>query len=681
MTTDCFLTNLSPTLKRAISSSFFKTAVDVLSVFPTRFEDWQNSCAADAFTNGEQVLIEGTITDKKTIPLRQGRQLLVDLLTSDEAVVKLRFFRVTTPLDRSLYAGRQLQARGVINWRKNSWEMAHPRLQSVNRAKQIISIYPASKKLNSELFQQLVVHAFETTNWQETPLPDSLLTLPRYSRKEAFQLAHLPHNKTDETALPNNNLALQWLCFEEILAHQIVLRQRYFSKSHCAPQLKYSAAWFDPWHDALPFKLTASQKTVINEITRDIQSKRPMRRLLQGDVGSGKTVVAAYACLLAAKNDYRAAVMAPTEILAKQHFEVFSALLKPVNIHCELITGAIKGKLREAAIKRFQFGISQVVIGTHTLFQDTIEMPKLALTVIDEQHRFGVMQRQSLTDKGVDVHQLMMSATPIPRTLAMSIFADRDVSTLTEKPQGRKPIQTVLIDDKRRHQVLERVYEHIKNGGRVYWVCPLIDESDATDLMTTTTLNNIIEADFPTLRHRILHGRMKDTEKRKTMADFQKGEFDILIATTVIEVGVDVPTADVMIIEHADRLGLSQLHQLRGRVGRGDKISSCILLYQTPLTPVAQKRLKILQTCDDGFKIAHYDLAMRGPGQWLGNKQSGLPALRIAALPRDRKLATQAIKVADWLLKNDQSACVQHLRFWLPDQLKSPKLPPQNSNE
>lgn len=667
-----FIDKLSPALANAMAKMELASPVDVLTMLPTHIDSWQEPTPPEQFSEGEIALVAGEVVSHRLMYTSRGRQLIVQLQLPDGSLIQLRYFRVTQALLSAFPAGRQLQAKGKLYPNPKGWQMFHPRLQSAQQTGKQTPIYRTTKGVHSTTLQKLVAVAMQQAYWEETPLPSHLIPadlLERCPRRTAFLLAH---SLADRPHPPSDHPVLRWLCFEEMLAHQIILRGRYFAAHHAAVQVAPDPTWQAQWIDELPFTLTPSQQQAITAIGKDLQQQRPMRRLLQGDVGSGKTIVAAFACALVAKNGNIAAIMAPTEILAEQHATTFTQILKSSRLHCELITGATKGKDREAALRRLHHGISKIAIGTHALFQESIVLPNLALAVIDEQQRFGVQQRQALTKKAADVHQLMMSATPIPRTLAMSIFADSDVSTLTEKPANRQNVQTVTLDDRRRAQVVERVSEHIGAGGKVYWVCPLIDETDSdafASLMTIDKLAKIIARRRPDIKFSTIHGRMKDKEKRQTMQDFMEGKFDLLIATTVIEVGVDVPQADVMIIEHADRLGLSQLHQIRGRVGRGDKKGYCLLLYQAPLTPEAEKRLKIIRECDDGFKIAHYDLALRGAGQWLGVKQSGMPTLSLATLPQDRKLAVVARQVADWLLTNDKPACHTHLKFWLPSHL------------
>jgi ATP-dependent DNA helicase RecG len=422
--------------------------------------------------------------------------------------------------------------------------------------------------------------------------------------------------------------------------------------------------------DRLEFELTQAQKKVIQEIKTDLEKNHPMQRLLQGDVGSGKTVVATIAALQVIENGSQVAFMAPTEILAEQHYRKLSNWLTPLDIKVAWLTGSQSKKDREIALNITASGEAHIIVGTHALFQEHVVFKKLGLSIIDEQHRFGVEQRLALRKKGeldqvIEPHQLMMSATPIPRTLSMSYFADLDVSVIDELPKGREAIVTKLFSEDRRDEILKRVHEVCHAGAQVYWVCPLIEESEALQLQTAEETYLNMQSHFKDLKVGLVHGRMKSSEKQKVMSDFVKGSIQVLVATTVIEVGVDVPNATLMVIENAERMGLSQLHQLRGRVGRGSLKSTCILLFQKKLSEVARQRLKVIFENTNGFIIAQEDLNMRGPGEFLGVRQSGVPILRIANLNRDFKLLEEAKIIADQLLEDYPGASHLHLKRWL----------------
>ena len=407
----------------------------------------------------------------------------------------------------------------------------------------------------------------------------------------------------------------------------------------------------------------------MREIGHDLTQPHPMQRLLQGDVGSGKTIVAAIAALQAIENNWQVAMMAPTEILAEQHYQKMQSWLAPLGLRVEWLSGSQPAKLRKSSLEAIASGEAQLVVGTHALIQEQVEFARLALAIVDEQHRFGVQQRLSLRQKGlgenIEPHQLMMSATPIPRTLSMSYYADLDVSVIDELPPGRTPVATRLVSADRRQEVLMRVREVCQQGSQAYWVCPLIEESESLQLKTALETHELLKLSFPELQVGLVHGRMKPAEKQAVMEAFSSNEIQLLVATTVIEVGVDVPNASLMVIEHAERMGLSQLHQLRGRVGRGSTKSACILLYQQPLTDTAKARLKIIYESNDGFEIAQADLAIRGPGEFLGVRQSGVPMLKIADLERDAEMLQHARQAADNLLRDHPEAVERHLQRWL----------------
>ena len=653
-------------LLQELKKADFSHPLDLLLNFPRRHEDWQNTNTTATLAHGKIALVTGDIISAETVPARGRRHFLVRLQESDGDIITLRFFHVTHGLKHYLEVGRTIRARGKASFNtRNGWEIAHPQLSNDN---QMRSIYSAHKTLSTAKLQKLI-----QATLQQIQLPPLLpaelenFNGSEWTLKQALQAAHAPAND-QSSPLPADHIAWQRLRYEELVAHQIILRRRYYYRRNTNIHLTTPADWQQQFNAVLPFTLTATQQSAIDTIRADLANSRPMRRLLQGDVGSGKTVVAAAACYYTMLGGYSAALLAPTEILAEQHYQSLSALFAPLNIHCELLTGNISNKQRSEAENRLRFGISSLAIGTHALFQQNTLLPRLGLAIIDEQHRFGVQQRQSFINKGEGTHQLMMSATPIPRTLALSLYADMDISVLNEKPAGRQPVRTILHAQHKRDDIIERVAKHIGNGGRVYWVCPLVEESEHGEqhnLDDVHTVAAAINHTQPQIPIGILHGRMKAGEKNSVMEKFRSGEYQLLAATTVIEVGVDVAQADVMVIERADRLGLSQLHQLRGRVGRGSAAGVCILLYQQPLSAEAQSRLKIMHQTDDGFEIARHDLAMRGPGEWLGSRQSGLPSLRVARLGEDQELVNQARATADWLLKNDPRTCILHRQRWL----------------
>lgn len=481
-----------------------------------------------------------------------------------------------------------------------------------------------------------------------------------------------PPDVSVEALQARTHPAWQRIKFDELLAQQLSMRLHYRQRrSHAAPALAQKNKLAKLLLKQLAFELTAAQIKVSAEISQDLAASHPMQRLLQGDVGSGKTIVAALAALQAIENGFQAALMAPTEILAEQHFQKLSAWFDPLGIQVVWLSGSQKKKQKQAALDDIVLGTAQLAVGTHALFQDQVVFHQLGLAIVDEQHRFGVHQRLALRMKGTlsntVPHQLMMSATPIPRTLSMSYFADLDVSIIDELPPGRAPIVTKLIADNRRDEIIARIQHACQQGKQVYWVCPLIEESETLQLQTAMETYENLSQIFPDLSVGLVHGRLATQDKTAVMASFKQGEIQLLVATTVIEVGVDVPNASLMVIENAERMGLSQLHQLRGRVGRGSEASICILLFQQPLSEIARKRLKIIFEHTDGFEIARQDLQLRGPGEFLGARQSGVPMLRFADLEQDGELLSAAQATANEMLNDYPDLAQRHIERWLGD--------------
>ncbi|EEG25016.1 putative ATP-dependent DNA helicase RecG [Eikenella corrodens ATCC 23834] len=521
--------------------------------------------------------------------------------------------------------------------------------------------------LSQPTLRRIIRQALEQTDLADT-LPESLLAqlkLPPLA--ESLHLLHAPPPEYSIGQLSDGSLpAWQRLKFDELLAQQLSMRlARAHRLSGQAMPLVGDGSLAKTLVQSLPFALTAAQDRVLAEIRQDLAQPHPMHRLLQGDVGSGKTIVAALSALAAIEAGAQVAVMAPTEILAEQHHIKFRQWLEPLGISVAWLSGSLKKKEKDQAKAALADGRIRLAVGTHALFQDDVSFQNLGLVIVDEQHRFGVAQRLALKNKGCDVHQLMMSATPIPRTLAMSFFADLDVSIIDELPPGRTPIKTRLVNNIRRHEVEGFVLATCKKGQQAYWVCPLIEESEALQLQTATDTLAELQAALPELTIGLVHGRMKSAEKATVMAEFAAGRIHVLVATTVIEVGVDVPNAALMVIEHAERMGLSQLHQLRGRVGRGAAVSSCVLLFAEPLGDTAKARLKVIYENTDGFEIARQDLNIRGPGEFLGARQSGLPLLRFADLEQDLPLLEAARRIAPELIARHPDIVEKHLERWL----------------
>jgi ATP-dependent DNA helicase RecG len=550
-------------------------------------------------------------------------------------------------------------------------EMTHPRFRVLRGETALPSaltpIYPTTAGLGQAALRRLIETALSRAELDDTLPQETSNRLGLCTFREAVETLHHPLPGADPATFSGRALpAWKRMKFDELLAQQLSTRKHYRErKSRAAPVLSPKGVHTSALIARLPFRLTRAQQRAWEEIERDLGQPHPMHRLLQGDVGSGKTVVAMLAALRAVENGMQAAVMAPTEILAEQHFRKFSEWLGPLGVDIAWLSGNQSKKEREAGRAAIASGKARVALGTHALFQERVAFPSLGLAVVDEQHRFGVAQRLALRVKGDDLHQLMMSATPIPRTLSMSYYADLDVSTIDELPPGRKPVVTKLVADSRRAEVVRRIRDACVAGGQAYWVCPLIEESEQLQLQTALDTYAALGRELPELRVGLIHGRMKAAHKAQAMAEFQAGRTQLLVGTTVIEVGVDVANASLMVVEHAERFGLAQLHQLRGRVGRGAAESVCVLLYQNPLGENARRRLKVIFENTDGFVIAREDLLLRGPGEYLGARQSGEPLLRFADLNEDENLLNFARATAESLLTDHPDRARRHLERWL----------------
>lgn len=699
-----------------------KRLFDLLLHLPRDYEDRSRLVNINELQDGQSALIEGEVTyvDNK----RSGMTVVIEDATG---ALQLRFFKVYAGLVQTMTLGTRLRLFGEVKISRYGIQMAHPEYSIVLPGAPVINtglqpIYPTVKGLHQNKLRTLLklalqtVHqqglplsVFNNADWEAVnhlpaPLPKNSYGLPLPNAPvtpinpgsspqapswqtltlfEALTLIHTPPMHTDiglqaaQLAQLKDRVhpACQRLIVEELTAHQLsMLYRRKQLHQHKAPKCDKHSSLADKLLASLPFSLTKAQDRVINEITSDMATSVPMLRLVQGDVGAGKTLVAALAACYALDSGWQVAVMAPTEILAEQHLINFKSWFEPLGIGVGWLAGKQTAKQRREALEAVAENEVQVVVGTHALFQDAVVFAKLGLAIIDEQHRFGVEQRMALTDKGVadsTTHQLIMTATPIPRTLAMSAYGDMDTSIIDELPPGRTPITTVTIDRARRDEVIERIAINCKEGKQAYWVCPLVDDSN--------TLNaQAAEATYADLSERLdirigmVHGKMKGAEKQAVMAAFKNGELDLLVATTVIEVGVDVPNASLMVIENAERLGLSQLHQLRGRVGRGSTKSFCVLLYQTPLSETGIERLNVLRDSNDGFVIAQKDLQLRGPGELLGKRQTGNVGYYVSDLSRDENLLMIASHLAKRLINDDQrkAEVTQLIHRWMPEASK-----------
>ena len=646
---------------------------DLLVFFPIRYEDETQIFEIMDAPEREPVQIEVTVIQAK-VEFRPRRQLVVTVEDCSGRAI-LRFLHFYPSQQRALEPGSRIRALGELRTgRQRIREMVHPKCKKIVEHDQLPStltpIYATTKGLTQPAIRKAVMRAFEVVAQADTLSSKQLndLGLPRFS--DAVTTLHRPTSDIDQSLLKDRRGPL-WarVSFDELLAQQLIMRQNYNKREkYTAPVMQPDSSRTKKFLAMLEFDLTKAQKNAFSEIQADMSNRIPMRRLLQGDVGSGKTVVSALAALQAIEAGYQVALMVPTEILSEQHFKKIEGWLTVLGIKVERLTGSMGKKDRVLIRDNIKSGIAQIVVGTHALFQSEVVFKNLGLVIIDEQHRFGVKQRLALIDKGADrmnqTHQLMMSATPIPRSLAMSFFGDLDVSVIDELPPGRMPITTKLVNNSRRQEVFERVKDTCHLGQQVYWVCPLIEESETLQLETALETFKVIQDEFPNLRIGVVHGRMKSHDKSKIMQEFSKGDVHLLVATSVIEVGVDVPNATVMVIENAERMGLSQLHQLRGRIGRGSAASTCILLYSAKLTDTARLRLKIIYENIDGFEVARADLELRGPGEVLGARQSGMPMLRYADLERDSDLLEKAERMASDFLLNQPAQARQHIERW-----------------
>ena len=647
---------------------------DLLFHLPRDYEDRSTIIPMNQLVVGRSYLLEGEV---RSVDFPPGKKKsLAALLQDDSGKVTLRFYHIYKGLTDRIKIGQRLRIFGEVRIGARGLELYHPEIQVIQQhtalpKTQLTAIYPSTEGLTQPKLREYVRQALQYHS------DDLAELLPKkysngYELKEALHYIHEP--PTDANMLQLNqgsHPAQQRLIFEELVAHQVsLLTRRAYIRQIAAPRFNSSKVLAKHLLDGLPFQMTNAQKRVSKEILHDLKQDQPMLRLVQGDVGAGKTLVAAVAACQALEADWQVALMAPTEILAEQHYLNFKRWFEPLGIEVAWLSGKQKGKARAQAEQQIKQGHAQLIVGTHALFQDNVEFSKLGLVIIDEQHRFGVDQRLALRNKGTDQftpHQLVMTATPIPRTLAMSAYGDLDTSIIDELPPGRTPIQTVTIPLDRREQVLQRIASNCREGKQAYWVCTLVEQSETLDAQAAEATYQEIKERFSDINIGLVHGKMKADEKQSVMQAFKDNQLQLLIATTVIEVGVDVPNASIMVIENAERLGLSQLHQLRGRVGRGATASFCALLYKTPLSQNGQERLSILRESNDGFVIAEKDLEIRGPGELLGTKQTGDMGFRVARLERDDHLLSQAHYVAAQILKDYPQHADGLLKRWLPE--------------
>jgi ATP-dependent DNA helicase RecG len=647
--------------------------IDFALHLPIRYEDQTRLTPISDLHDGLVAQAEGVVADCE-IQLRGRRQLVVRLHDGHHDLV-LRFLNFYPTQQKALAVGQRVRVRGEARGGFFGLEMVHPSFKVVKQdtplAQALTPVYPTSAQLPQAYLRKALASALERADLAEL-LPANAVPAGMMSLQDALHFLHYPAPSVSLLTLEDrSHPAWQRLKFEELLAQQLSQLQAQRERAlQRAPGFTIQPQGLQEQLLAtLPFALTPAQRRVGSEIAADLQRASPMHRLLQGDVGSGKTVVAALAAAIAMHAGWQCALMAPTEILAEQHLRKLVGWLSPLGVKVAWLTGSRKGKVRREMLAQIASGEAALVVGTHAVIQEQVQFAKLGLAIIDEQHRFGVQQRLALRAKlacsDLEPHLLMMSATPIPRTLAMTLFADLDVSTIDELPPGRTPITTKLFSDAKREAVVARIHDEVTQGRQVYWVCPLIEESESLDLQNATATHQHLSQALPHHSVGLLHGRMPAAEKAAVMALFNAGDMAVLVSTTVIEVGVDVPNASLMVIEHAERFGLSQLHQLRGRVGRGSAASVCVLLFSAPLSATAKARLKAMLETHDGFEIARRDLDIRGPGEFLGARQSGAPLLRFADLATDEALVHQARATATLLLDQHPLTAKAHVARWL----------------
>jgi ATP-dependent DNA helicase RecG len=659
--------------QRALEKLGLVRPIDFALHLPMRYEDETRLAPIASLRDGVTAQVEGVVRDCE-VQIRGRRQLVVRLNDGGRDLV-LRFLHFYPSHQKTLAVGHRVRVRGEARSGFFGLEMVHPSVKVVDDdtplAAALTPVYPTSAQLPQAYIRKAVDANFARADLSPL-LPPEVVPRGMLGLREALTFLHHPAADVGMATLEDrSHPAWQRLKFEELLAQQLsqlqAKRERDLQR---APRFGLCVGGLqEKLLAALPFALTGAQRRVVEEIATDLQREVPMHRLLQGDVGSGKTVVAALAAAVAIHDGWQCALMAPTEILAEQHLRKLVGWLEPLGVTVAWLTGSRKGKARARMLEQVASGEAALVVGTHAVIQEQVVFAKLGLAIIDEQHRFGVQQRLALREKlranAIEPHTLMMSATPIPRTLAMTLFADLDVSTIDELPPGRTPVVTKLFADSKREAVIARIRDAVGDGQQVYWVCPLIEESETLDLQNATATHLHLSDALPGRMVGLLHGRMKAAEKAAVMALFTAGDMAVLVSTTVIEVGVDVPNASLMVIEHAERFGLSQLHQLRGRVGRGTVASVCVLLYTSPLSQTGKARLKAMMETGDGFEIARRDLEIRGPGEFLGARQSGAPLLRFADLAEDEALVHRAHAAAAMLLDKYPQVAIDHVTRWL----------------
>jgi ATP-dependent DNA helicase RecG len=683
-----YIKGIGPKNAEKLEKIGISSVQDVLFHLPFRYEDRTKITPIQQIIPGKQSVVFATVCSTEVV--RRGRPQLCCHVRDDSGSMVMRLIHFSAAQKQNLCEGARLLIVGEARLSRLGLEMIHPEYQFVSPeqsmplAKTLTPVYPTTDGVSQRLWMKLSEHALSLLNQEndlKELLPEAILKQHKLSSlKEALNYIHRPSSKEDIAALTSGKHPMQQrLILEELLAHRLALTKlRHQEKSHAAIALPLSADKKKRFISALDFSLTAAQHRVLNEIENDLNQSSPMMRLVQGDVGSGKTIVAAISMLHVVDAGKQAVFMAPTELLAQQHYKNICDWFEPLGFNVVMLKGSLTAKNKRQSLEGIASGQAQVIVGTHALFQADVNFKSLALVVVDEQHRFGVGQRLSLQQKGegddYHPHQLIMTATPIPRTLAMNFYADLDSSSIDELPPGRTPVQTVVMSNEKRAQIVEKIKDVSTQGQQVYWVCPLIEESEILQFQAAETSYEMLKQQLPNLKVGLVHGRLKAKEKDKVMEQFKAGEINLLVATTVIEVGVDVPTASLMVIENSERMGLSQLHQLRGRVGRGALKSYCILLYQPPVKGFAKERLAIMRETNDGFKIAEKDLEIRGPGEVLGTRQTGAVLMKIANVVRDQKMLPKVQGLADQLWQRSPLCCDQLIVRWLGDKERFAKV-------
>ena len=659
---------VGPAFAEKLAKLGIRSVMDLMVHLPFRYEDRTKVTRIGACRAGDTVVLEGEVV-ACNVGFGRRRSLLA-MLQDGTGTIGLRFYHFSRAQQENLKNAGKIRCYGEVRNGASGFEIYHPEYErsvSDELEASLTPVYPVTEGVSQARLRSIISGTLDSVRdfHELTPGSDGP------GIEQALRFVHQPPPAADTAALESFSHPMQQkLITEELLAHQVSIQLvREEAARWKAPRFAQKGAMAAQLIDSLPFNLTGAQNRVVQEIREDLASDSPSLRLVQGDVGSGKTIVAALAMLQAIESGYQAAFMAPTEILAEQHMINLAIWLAPLGVRMAWLSGKVKGKARTQELGLIASGDAQVVVGTHALFQDDVQFAQLGLVIVDEQHRFGVHQRMALRDKGGDErslpHQLVMTATPIPRTLTMSLYATMDCSVIDELPAGRKPVTTTVMSNARRDEIVARVHDACRNGAQAYWVCTLIEESEALSCEAAEDTAASLSSILTDIRVGLVHGRMKPDQKQAVMTAFKQGDVDLLVATTVIEVGVDVPNASLMVIENAERLGLTQLHQLRGRVGRGERESHCVLMYQAPLTQTGKRRLGVMRDSNDGFWIAEQDLAIRGPGDILGARQSGMTSFRIADLLRDSHLLESLAPAAGKLLAEDRQNALALVERWL----------------